>query len=159
VPIFKNQRKKIKEYSFSIQTTRGIGRGSEYYGSRAVVNAKYRYIWNLTPEVEFKNLINNPKPVANNNSKTTWYKSWEEKAKTDTFAQSIISKNKKRPKEELYDVVNDKWCMNNLADKHQYSKIKVSLRKELLKWMQECGDLGQETEMDAYKHMPGKAEE
>jgi len=30
------------------------------------------------------------------------------------------------------------------------------LRKKLLKWMDECGDKGQETEMQAFDHMPSK---
>jgi len=39
-----------------------------------------------------------------------------EEAGHDAFAQKLISKNRKRPAEELYDVVNEKWCMENLAD-------------------------------------------
>jgi N-sulfoglucosamine sulfohydrolase len=154
LPLFNNPKGTLKDYSFSIQTTRGISRGSDYYGSRAVVNDKYRYIWNLTPEVEFKNIINNPKPDEPLDPKTTWYNSWVERAKVDAFAQSIITKNKKRPKEELYDVINDKWCLNNLADHAEYTKIKEGLRIELLKWMKNCGDKGQETELEAFKHMP-----
>lgn len=156
LPIFKNPNKKIKEYSFSIQTTRGIGRGSDYYGIRAIVNNRYRYILNLTPEVEFKNNINNPTLNDNIKFKTPWYQSWEDKAKTDAFALNIVTKNRKRPGEELYDVITDKWCMNNLAEDAKYSKIKAKLKKELLQWMRECGDNGQETELDAFKHIPAK---
>ena len=59
-----------------------------------------------------------------------------------------------RPAEELYDIQNDKWCRINLADKPELQKIKKELRKELLKWMEECGDKGQQTELEAFEHMP-----
>jgi uncharacterized sulfatase len=150
MPLLKGENKEIKEYSFSLQTTRGTFNGSDYYGIRAVVDKNYRYIWNLTPEVEFKNDINN------NPHLSLWWKSWLEKAKYDEHAKSLIERYSKRPSEELYDVVNDKWCINNLADDPQYEQIKRKLRNELLKWMKECGDKGQETELEAFKHMPSK---
>ena len=156
VPVLKNPAGKVKKYSYSIQTTRGIARGSEYYGIRAIVSDKYRYIWNLTPDAEFKNGVNNPKIDEPSKWDINWYATWEAKAKLDAFAKNIIERNKKRPGEELYDVVNDKWCMNNLADDPKYRKIKKQLRKELLRWMDECGDKGQETELKAFEHMPGK---
>ncbi len=156
VPLFKKPKGILKNYSFSIQTTRGIARGSDYYGSRAIVNDRYRYILNLTPEAEFKNLINNPKTDESSERKAYWYHSWEERAKEDAFAQNIITKNKYRPKEELFDIIDDKWCLNNLAANPDYTKIKEKLSKELLKWMENCGDKGQETELEAFEHMPGK---
>lgn len=159
VPVFKNPSKKVNEYSYSIHTTRGIARGSEFYGIRAIVNDKYRYIWNLTPEAEFKNGVNNPNKNNPSRWAIDWYSTWEEKAKTDSFAKNILDRNKKRPGEELYNVVNDKWCMNNLASDPKYTKIKKQLRKELLKWMEECGDKGQKTELEAFEHMPAKNKE
>ena len=61
-----------------------------------------------------------------------------------------------RPEEELYDIIEDKWCQNNLAEKPELKNIKAKLRKELLKWMKECEDEGLKTEMEAFDHMPGK---
>ena len=151
VPLFMDTNEEIKKYSYSIQTTRGVGRGSEYYGIRAIVSDKYRYIWNLTPEAEFKNNVNNGGKAGGQ-----WYPSWEKEAENNPFAESLIVKYKKRPQEELYDVINDKWCMNNLADDSQYEEIKSELRRELLNWMEECGDKGHETELEAREHMPGR---
>jgi arylsulfatase A-like enzyme len=62
----------------------------------------------------------------------------------------------KRPEEELYDILNDKWCQNNLAEKPEFKSIKKELRKELLNWMEKCGDKGQQTELEAWEHMPGR---
>ncbi|WP_299556380.1 sulfatase-like hydrolase/transferase [Seonamhaeicola sp.] len=149
LPIFKNEKEEVKPYSFSLQTTRGIFSGSDYYGIRAVVDENYRYIWNLTPEVKFKNTVNNKKDKA-----TAWYRSWEARAETDERARALIHKYAFRPEEELYDVKNDKWCMSNLAGKPEFESIKKKLRKELLKWMAACGDKGQQTELEAFQYMP-----
>ncbi len=153
VPLFTNTDNKIKNYSYSLQTTRGIYSGSDYYGIRAIVNDEYRYIWNLTPEAEFKNVINNG--ARDTGEFHSWWISWLEKAEHDEFAQELVLKYRKRPEEELYDVVNDKWCTQNLAEDPKYKQIKTELRKELLRWMKECGDKGQETELAAFERMPG----
>ncbi|MDX1285622.1 MAG: sulfatase, partial [Draconibacterium sp.] len=70
LPVFDDESQGIKEFSFSIHTTRGINDGSDYYGIRAVVDENYRFIWNLTPEVEFLNTVNN-KPTL-----VGFWKSW-----------------------------------------------------------------------------------
>lgn len=149
LPLFTGEKEKIKDYSYSLQTTRGIIAGSDYYGIRAIVNDKYRYIWNITPNNEFKNVVNNKKDGG-----TDWYKSWQTKAQTDDYAKELIQKYTIRPEEELFDIKNDKWCQNNLADKPEFNEIKKKLRKKLLKWMKDCGDKGQQTEMKAFEHMP-----
>jgi uncharacterized sulfatase len=148
VPIFKKPETEIKDYSFSIHTTKGINYGSDFYGIRAVVNKKYRYIWNLTPDVEFLNTVNNkPKHVG-------FWKSWLEASEKDEQAKMLVYKYRKRPKEELYDIQNDKWCQKNLADNPNFFEIKNELRAKLLEWMEECGDKGQQTELEAFDHMP-----
>ncbi|WP_298238527.1 sulfatase [uncultured Algibacter sp.] len=147
VPIFKNPKKDNKDYAYSLQTTRGIIAGADYYAIRSVVGKDYRYIWNITPEAEFLNVVNN----ADTNGKK-WFRSWEEAAKTDKRAEELLYKYKKRPKEELYHVKNDKWCIANLAEDPKYAEVKNELRTELLAWMEACGDEGQATEMDALNH-------
>tara|TARA_R110002049_G_scaffold76250_4_gene196099 strand:- start:20679 stop:22079 length:1401 start_codon:yes stop_codon:yes gene_type:complete len=147
-PIFKNPKNEIKDFAYSIHTTRGIIGGSESYGIRAVVNENYRYIWNLSPEAEFKNAVNNKKRI------DAWFQSWLDAAKTNEVAKNLVHKYSKRPKEELYNIKNDKWCLVNLADDKAYSEIKKELREKLLKWMEACGDKGEQTEMDAFDHMP-----
>lgn len=150
-PLFLKQAEIVKDYSYSLQTTRGIYDGSEYYPIRAIVNDRYRYIWNITPGVEFKNVVNN-----RGERGTDWYKSWVKKAETDKNAAALIKNYKIRPEEELYDIIEDKWCRNNLAENPEFDSIKKTLRKELLRWMEECGDDGLKTEMEAFEHMPGK---
>lgn len=149
VPILKGQENKLKKYAFSLQTTRGINNGSDYYGIRAVVNDQYRYIWNFTPDAEFKNAVNN-----NPTGGKAWFKSWVEQAETNDTAREILLKYRIRPGVELYDIHKDKWCQQNLANNPELVDIKKELHAELLKWMEACGDKGQETEMEAFQHMP-----
>ncbi|WP_346863956.1 sulfatase [uncultured Draconibacterium sp.] len=150
LPIMLRQAEKGKDYAYSLQTTRGIYDGSEYYPIRAVVNDRYRYVWNITPDVEFKNVVNN-----RGEKGTKWYKSWEEKAVTDANAKALVKRYRSRPEEELYDIIEDKWCEKNLAELPEFESIKKTLRSELIKWMEECGDEGLKTEMEAFDHMPG----
>lgn len=46
----------------------------------------------------------------------------------------------KRPAEELYDLTNDPWEMNNVADRAEYAREKAKLRGMLEKWMRDTGD-------------------
>ncbi|WP_372653597.1 sulfatase [Draconibacterium sp.] len=151
LPLMLGKAEKVKDYAYSLQTTRGIHNGSEHYPIRAIVNNRYRYIWNITPDVEFKNVVNN-----RGEKGTLWYKSWEEKAITDKNAEALVNNYRIRPEEELYDIIDDKWCEKNLAELPEFESLKKQLRNELIKWMEECGDEGLKTEMEAFEHMPGR---
>jgi uncharacterized sulfatase len=128
-----------------LQTTRGIYSGSEHYGIRSVADKKYRYIVNLTPEAIFKN-------SQTNGARSPLFGIWKKKAKTDPFAKWLTHKYQHRPPIELYDIENDKYCMNNIAGVPENQKIIERLDKVLKEWMDSCGDKGQETEMDARMH-------
>ena len=137
---------KHKKYTFSMQTTRGIIKGSKYYGIRSVSDGRFRYIVNLTPEAVFQNT----------EVFTPLFKLWQGKGKTDKHAKEMTYKYQHRPAIELYDVYNDPYCMNNLAENKEYSEKIQELDKELKKWMSYCGDKGQETEMEALEHLASK---
>lgn len=132
-----------KDYTYSMQTTRGIHKGSDYYGIRSVSDGKFRYILNLTPYVKFKNSATSSK----------LFKRWLELAKTDKKAREITSSYMKRPAIELYDIENDPFCQNNLSGKDEYADKELELSEKLKAWMHECGDKGHETELKAYEHI------
>lgn len=76
-------------------------------------NDKFSYILNLTPEVPFQNIITRKQdPV--------WF-SWINEAENDIFAKQQIHKYQYRPKEELYDIINDPYQMHNLIDDVKYA--------------------------------------
>src|SRR5690606_22272971 len=94
LPVLSNPDSRIRDYSYSIQTTRGILNGSDQYGIRAIVNERYRFIWNLTPEEEFLNIVNNTEDIASSQWDIKWFSSWLRKAQTDPNAAELLFKNK-----------------------------------------------------------------
>jgi N-sulfoglucosamine sulfohydrolase len=140
LPVFEGKQTH-KDYVYGIMTTRGINDGSPHYGIRSVRSEKFKYIWNLTPEAKFTNAC----------TTSPEFKSW---LKVPTAkAKALVKRYQFRPKEELYDIVNDPLELNNLASNGQHDKTKGQLRAQLLKWMENCGDLGQSTELKALEHM------
>ncbi len=129
-----------KECAFGLQTTRGINSGSHHYGIRSVRTKRFKYLWNLTPEETFTNLC----------VKSDIFQSWQVKAQTDPAAAERVRRYQHRPGEELYDIVNDPYEWNNLADDPKHAKTKADLRARLEAWMKSQGDQGQQTELDAH---------
>jgi N-sulfoglucosamine sulfohydrolase len=137
-----------KSHVFGEMTTRGIINGSDHFGIRSVRSETHKYIWNFSPEVEFQNAA----------TQSSEFKSWQERAAGgDAHAAELVRRYTTRPEIELYDVVNDPFEMNNLADQPGFDDVKQNLRAELDRWMAACGDRGQATEMDALERMPRKA--
>lgn len=146
LPVFRG-KESHKDFVYGIMTTRGIHNGSEHFGIRSIRSEKMKYIWNLTPDVEFRNIcMTAPEFV-----------SWEKLANAgDKKAIELVKRYKIRPAVELYDVVNDPLELVNLADDPKYQTIQSDLDQRLKAWMKTCGDLGQETELRALEHMPGR---
>ncbi len=136
-----------KKYVYGEMTTRGIINGSDYFGIRSVRSESFKYIWNFTPEVEFKNAA----------TVSPEFESWKEVAKAgDTEAAELVARYTRRPAIELYDIRVDPMEMNNLADQAGYGDIQKALRAELDRWMFACGDEGQATELRALEQMPNR---
>ncbi len=144
-----NPTQKHSNYAFSLQTSRGIHSGPDYFGIRSVTDGRYRYIMNLTPEAEFRNAM----------TRNVLFRHWLELAKTDPKAKQITDAYRFRPAFELFDVWEDPYHMNNLVNDPVYATKVKELDKAWKKWMKQCGDEGQPTEMEALEHMPRNVEE
>ncbi len=142
LPVLTGETKEHKEYVFGEMTTRGINNGSDYFGIRSIRSRKFKYVWNFTPEIQFRNACTN----------SSIFKSWRQKAETDTDAAEKIRRYEHRPGEELYDITKDPYEWNNLAENPQYATVKVRMRRRLLDWMKAMGDKGQQTELEALEH-------
>lgn len=142
LPVLFGKTKEHKEYVFGEMTTRGIYYGSEHFGIRSIRSSKFKYIWNFTPEIKFRNIC----------TKSKIFKSWQEKAVSDADAADKVRRYENRPGEELYDVTKDQYEWNNLAGEPKYAKVKAELRRRLLEWMEATGDKGQQTELEAREH-------
>ncbi len=143
--VLKGETNEHAKYSFGQQTSRGINSGPEYYGIRSVKDGQYNYIWNFTPEAQFKNTTTGGNKA---------YKSWKTKGEAgDAFALERYNKYKTRPGEELYDMEADPWELKNLANDPAYAAKKAELKAALEAWMADVGDKGQETEMNALNRL------
>lgn len=146
LPVLLGTKKEHKQYTFSLQTTRGIINGSEHFGIRSVADKKYRYILNLSPDMTFKNA----------ETKGGTFQEWLNLAETDPNAKAITYRYQHRPVIELYDLENDKYCLTNIAYEPESKSVVKRMDNVLKEWMASCGDKGQETEMEALQHMPRK---
>jgi hypothetical protein len=54
-----------------------------------------------------------------------------------------------RPREELYDLANDRWEIRNLAGDPAYKDTLLEMRRRLDSWIGETGDKGQTPEPEA----------
>ena len=145
LPVLAGENGEHKQYTFGVQTTRGIGQGSENFGVRSAGTKTHRYIRNLNPTETFKNFVTRP-----GGDKADFWMSWIEKAKTgDAHALAMTEKYQHRPAEELYDVENDPHCLNNLIDNPKFAELKVDLSMRLDAWMKSQGDEGAVTEAQA----------
>jgi uncharacterized sulfatase len=111
-----------------------------------VRDSRYSYILNFTPEATFKNVVTQ--------SASGVWKSWLDKAASgDQFAAQQVYKFQHRPAEELYDMEEDPYEMNNLLAAESVDAAILAKRNELRDkldaWMASQGDRGQETELAA----------
>ena len=152
----KGETQKHRDYTYGIHTTRGVINGSESYPIRSVRSDRYKYIQNLSHSDLFYNILT---AEDKQNPLSLLYQSWLENAKNEEQL-NWVEHYKKRPFEELYDLENDPYEKNNLADQAEYIEIKKSLGAQLQSWMDQQGDLGIESEMKAVsrQNRAGKGE-
>jgi uncharacterized sulfatase len=130
-----------RDVVFGAHTTRGIIVGTDCYPVRSARNRRYKYIRNLNHEATFHNtLIQHDKQ---------YWPSWVEKAKTDPKAAYLVRMYQHRPAEELYDLKTDPWELENLAGRPDLAEVQADLARRLDAWMDQQGDRGNATEMQA----------
>ncbi len=142
LPVLFGKTDHHKDHVYALHTTRGIINGSDHFGIRSIRSKQYKYIRNLTPDVEFTNA----------ETKSPRFDEWKEIAKEDKDAADKVHRYSFRPAEELYDVTKDWYEWKNLADDPKYADIKKDLSNRLDAWMKSQGDQGQATELAAFEH-------
>lgn len=117
---------------------------NEYYKSRAVLDGRYKLIWNITYNDDYHiNTINgwpNYKDWMLDRDVHFMYLSWLQKSSTDKNALRKLNLFLKHPEYELYDLEKDPDELNNLiSDKSLKSKVD-DLKSHLVGWMEKQGD-------------------
>ncbi|MCL2304549.1 MAG: sulfatase [Planctomycetaceae bacterium] len=119
------------------------------YPIRSVRTKQFSYIRNLMPEQRYFIRFVQQDP------NQPYYPSWRRAASEgDVHAASMIRRNEFRPDEELYDLTNDPWEMNNLAKQPQYVEILQELRNALDDWMRQQGDPGASLDVPTRRDSP-----
>lgn len=121
LPLLKGKDTPINNYVYGVRTNQNILH-SEVFPSRMIRNQRYKYIRNFNSlEVVAQNLTG--------------------KSNVDYFIKRGAHAFKNEPFEELYDVQNDPFEQDNLAQKRELTSIKEKLTKDLFLWMKTQGDI------------------
>lgn len=128
-----NQAEPPRTYLFG-----GRDRGDEtVFHIRTVRDKQYRYLKNKYPEHPFLQI---------NRYKETQYPiiglMRHLHAEGKLTGPPLVLMADRRPTEELYDLENDPWEINNLAEDPRYSETKQRLASALDQWMVEIDDKG-----------------
>ncbi len=123
-----------------VHTTRGILEGADCYAIRSIRDERYKLIWNLNADSEFRNVL------IIGDAENYW-RSWVAKAETDENSARLVGRYLKRPEWEFYDLAADPLEMHNLAAAAEHGERIDALRVKLEAWMRQQGDEGIATEM------------
>lgn len=125
LPLLKGKDVQINEYVYGVRTNQNI-LNSEVFPSRMIRNKRYKYIRNFNSlEVVEQNLTGKPN--------------------VDYFIKRGANAFKNEPFEELYDLQEDPFEQNNLAQNPKLESVKEKLIKDLFSWMKSQGDILYET--------------
>lgn len=130
-PFMGKYASKPSDYAHCFRTNTG----PHYDPSRTVYNGRYKYIRNYTP-YKIHALRQNfqwgmPAQLA-----------WDREYYSGNLQPQFQGYFEPKPSEMLFDVKNDPWEMNNLANDPAYAGILAKLRKEKSAFLRESIDLG-----------------
>lgn len=110
------------------------------YPIRAVRTDRFKYIRNLHPEREHTTPIDQ----GNDEDGRFYFTSWVDAGTFDSLADVTVARYRRRPAEELYDVIADPYERINLAGDTRHATTLRSLRAELDAWMKSQGEISPE---------------
>lgn len=115
---------------------------------RTVHDGRYQYLRNFLPHLPAGQFISYNNQHASMRAWARLHAEGKLTPATDRFFRA-------RPTEELYDVVADPWCLNNLAGDARYAEKLEAMRAECREWMLRTGDLGLLPEHEAFVRAAG----
>ena len=129
-------RGETNQHRDQIFTTHSGDGNFNVYPSRSVRDGRWKYILNLHPEFKFLS------HVTKATNEDAYWKSWVEKAEQDADAATKVRRYHERPREELYDLVDDPLEQRNLADTPEQAGRLARMRADVEAWMKAQGDKG-----------------
>ena len=131
-----------RDVVYGIQTTTGINANLEPYPIRSIRDERFKLIWNLVPDNRFTNLITEQ-------GSDGFYFSWRDRGETDAHARALFERYQHRPEFEFFDLEADPHELTNLAEMAEHRERIAAMLEQLQAWMQDQGDLGLQTEIEA----------
>ncbi len=142
-----------REYVFMGRERHDVGRENDWgFPVRCIRDYKYLYSRNFKPE-----------RWPSGNPETNFTEADNSPTKSRIIELNETGESKyfdlcfgKRPAEELYDIIDDVECVNNLAYDERFTEIKERLRKQLEAFLTETKDprmFGRGDEFDTYEHV------
>ncbi len=131
LPVLSGAISKHRDAIFAVHS--GDGR-MNVFPSRSVRTERYKLIWNLHPEFRYTSHVTEVEKDGN------YWKSWVEKAATDSHAKEVVDRYQQRVEYELYDLQADPLEQTNLVNDPAHSETLKSLRSKLIQWMASQGD-------------------
>ena len=129
---FLGPEKVEREYIFATRDRLDLS----YHMLRAVRDKKYKYIRNYYPEKPY--LRWDPY----RNSHPVMQKMWRLHTEGKLEGDQLVMFQSPCPAEELYDVENDKYELNNLAEDTAQANVLKRMREALTAWQSAFGDMG-----------------
>ena len=126
-----------RPYVFGEANSHGPAR-DEHYPTRIVCDGRYYYMRNLMPGKQHRLPadMTSPDPWGN-----YAYTATVEAATTHPLPYRLLRQLEDgRPAEELYDILTDPACTNNLAGQTEYAAIQQRLSDTLTDWRERTGD-------------------
>lgn len=133
-PVLLGNQQEHRDYLFA-ETSVEPHYWYNYVPSRTVITKEgLHYIKNYFPGVRFITHIDKVE------QDHFYFDSWEEKAKKVSNAKELLFRYSYRPPDELYDMKNDPWELNNLAVQPDRTKVLAELRQLLDRQLQQQGE-------------------
>ncbi len=133
-PVLRGSATRHRDVAFGIHNN--IPEGSPY-PIRSIRDLRYKLIWNLTPDSAYY-----IKYSMNTENETLTWTSWMHKATHDAHARKLTERIAKRPEFEFYDIANDPYELDNLAEDPAYGARIADYLARLNAWMAAQGDPG-----------------
>jgi N-sulfoglucosamine sulfohydrolase len=111
--------------------------GMNFSPMRCVRTARYKYIFNLSPENKYTTHMDKAK---DHDGGREYWDSWLHAAEGDQRAAAVLQRYHWRPREELFDLLLDPSEVHNLADDPAYADIKRDLHARLVAWREQQND-------------------
>jgi N-sulfoglucosamine sulfohydrolase len=126
--------------------------GADFDTSRVVRSRRFHYIRNFMPHQGWD-------PILYSWSRapymlTEWLNA-AERGELDCNMRQIAFFSTEKPPEELYDIINDPHCLNNLATDPGYHDMLLEMGQLCRDWMIETGDLGMISQYELYSRSEG----